>query len=339
MKNSLKLTVLVILLFILVSCSHTSEVNETEYGFLAPEHGLQPNDQYEVLWDISNISATELSELPPIVGAPQKIIVQGIEKDSLPQVQVFALDSLDGNIVWKTGGKDWGHIITQNGVVYRGTGGSATVQAFNIEDATLLWSTRLPGAHSTSDMHISENRIYVNTNDDEFYALNDKGEILDHSREVYRKFLEAEGVTYIGDDRFIKAVDSSTDQELWRVEVGDYNSPLFDGGTILLRTDGTPTKLYSIDQASGNVNWSLSQNVLSNLCVLDDRVYFTNQEGYLVSLNRYSGQENSKVRFSPEISLDKLFRDYFIACDPTYNVLAISFGDNTQIMGLRVINP
>ena len=341
MKISSKLTFLTVLVFILFSCSNTGELDKAEYGFLAPKHGLQPNKEYEVLWDVSNISVTELSSLPPLVGAPKKIIVQGMEKDSLPRVQVFALDSSSGNFIWKIDGKDWGHIIAQDDVLYRGTGGTATVQAFNIENAELLWSTRLPWAHSTSDMHFSENKIFIYTNDDEFFVLNAQGEILDNYRETYRIFLETNGVIYMEDDLSIKAIDSSTNQEVWQVDVDEpyYNSPIFDNGTIFIRTYSIPTKIYSINQTSGKVDWNLSQNVTSNLCILNDKVYFTSLEGYLVALDRYSGEEISKVKFSTKIDLDKLFRNYFITCDSSNNVLAISFGDNTQIMGLKVVNP
>ncbi len=342
MNIASKLMVVGVFATVLVSCSNTNGLNETEYGFLAPQHDLQPNNQYEVLWDMSNISVTELSSLPPIVSSPEKIIIQGTEEDSLPRAQVFALDSSNGNILWRIDRGDWGYIITQADILYRGTGGTATVQAFNIENAELLWSTRLPWAHSTSDMHFSENKLFIHTNDDEVFILDEQGKILDNFRSVDRVFLENNGIRYMEDDQSIRAVDLSTKNELWSVDISEpyYNSPIFDNGTIFIRTYSIPTEIYSIDQASGEVNWKLSQNVLSNLCALGERIYFTTLDGYLVAVDRYSGEEISKVRFSAKIDLDKLFRrDYFVACDSTNNVLAVSFGDNTQIMGLRVTNP
>jgi hypothetical protein len=63
------------------------------------------------------------------------------------------------------------------------------------------------------------------------------------------------------------------------------------------------------------------------------------EDGYLVALDRATGDEISRVKFSPEIDLNKQHGGYFITGDPTNNILAISFGDNTRIMGLEIKNP
>lgn len=343
MNISAKLIVLVISAFILVSCSNTPELNEIKQGFLAPKHVLETNSEYEVIWDISNIRIAGLPNysLPALIGAQQKIIVQGMEKDSIPQMKVFALDSLSGKIIWTLDGQDWGYIIIQDNIMYRGTFGTATMQAFNSENAELIWSTRLPWAHSTSDIYFSEHKIYVQTNDDEFFVLNEQGKILDNYRESFRIFLESNGVLFMEDNLAIKAINPKTKKELWRVNLSERyrNAPIFKDETIFIRTWSIPTKIYSIDQSSGDINWVLHQNILSNLCVLGEKIYFVNLEGYLVAINQNSGEEISKVKFSPGFDLDKQIGSYFVTGDSANNVLAISFRDNTQIIGLRIVNP
>jgi outer membrane protein assembly factor BamB len=139
----------------------------------------------------------------------------------------------------------------------------------------------------------------------------------------------------------IKAVDLSSNTKLWLQEIDDRYThvPIFNDGEIFLRTWSTPAKIYSIDQYTGKVNWVVSQDAFSNLCLLGKEIYFTSINGDLVAINRYTGNEISRLKFSPQFDLDKQVSGYYVACDPTSNVLAISFGDNNQIMGLKVIKP
>lgn len=116
-------------------------------------------------------------------------------------------------------------------------------------------------------------------------------------------------------------------------------SLFFDGGEIFLKTKNSSPLIYSIDQYTGKLNWVSTQTLQSNFCLIGDKVYFTTPDGELVAINRYSSIEKSRVKFSPVFDLNKQIGDYYIACDTTNNVLAISFGDNTQIMGLKILNP
>jgi outer membrane protein assembly factor BamB len=59
------------------------------------------------------------------------------------------------------------------GLLYRGTVGTTTVYAHNIDNGELLWSTWLPSAHSTSTIYFADNKIFVFSNDGEFYVLNE----------------------------------------------------------------------------------------------------------------------------------------------------------------------
>ena len=77
----------------------------------------------------------------------------------------------------------------------------------------------------------------------------------------------------------------------------------------------------------------ITQDIVSNLCIIGDKIYFLNRDGYLVAINRYSSLEDSRVKFSPEFDMSKQISSYSVACDMANNVLAISFSDNTQIMG------
>ena len=83
----------------------------------------------------------------------------------------------------------------------------------------------------------------------------------------------------------------------------------------------------------------VTQDIVSNLCILKDKIYFLTSDGYLMAIDKMTGKEVSKVRFLPDFDLEKQIGGYFVSADSLNNVLAVSFGDNTQIMGLKITNP
>ena len=344
MRYFFRILIFVILFLTMSSCGVISTIYNlyrSQENIPAPEHVLEANSEYEALWNRTDIHAGGGGTLPMIVGTPDKIIVMGWRKDSVLDSSILGLESESGEILWEVPAAYSGKIIASDNAVYLGTAGTAKVRSLNIENGELAWSTLLPWAHSVSDIYFAENRIFVHTNDSEFFVLNEQGKILDNFNETFRTFLVLNGVLYMENALGIQAVELSSKQELWSLHVDEQytHAPIFDDGEIFLRTWSTPAKIYSIDQSTGKVNWVVSRDAFSNLCLLGKTIYFTSFDGSLVAINRYTGNEISRVKFSPQFDVDKQVSAYYVACDPTSNVLAISFGDNTQIMGLKAINP
>jgi outer membrane protein assembly factor BamB len=323
------------------SCGILLDIYESQQDYLSPQHVLEANNKYEVGWNLSDIQVADGFRTPAIVGSPGKIIVEGWRKEDNFSSAFFGLNSNNGEVLWKIIGSNGDSFIVNDNALYRGTVGNATLYAYHTENGELFWATRLPLSHSTMEIYLAENKIFVNTSDSKFFVLNENGEILDDFQISSRTFLVLDGVLYMEDAYTLKAVELSSKQDIWLLEIGksSTHAPIFDNGEIFLRTRLTPAKIYSIDQYTGKVNWMITQDILSNLCVLGDKIYFTSPDGYLISINRYSGEEISRVMFSPQFDLDKQIGEYYIACDAINNVIAVSFGDNTQIMGLKIINP
>jgi outer membrane protein assembly factor BamB len=304
-------------------------------------HVLETNDEFEVKWDMTGISISTSYRSPLIVSSPGKFIVEGWR--SGPALSLFAFDGLSGDMLWQTPftSLQQGQIISQDTVVYRGTSGASNIQAYNADNGKLLWKTSLPWAHSTSEIYFANNKIYVFTSDNMFFILNEQGEILDSRHETFTTYVEIGNILYFEENISLKAVDSTTREELWRVKTDDRftHSPIFSDGAIFLRTWAVPSYVYSIDQKTGKINWKVSQDVLSNLAVSQDNIYFISFDGYLVVLDRDSGNELAKVKFSSPFDVTRGTDGYFISVDPTNNVLAMSFGDNSQILGVKIKNP
>ena len=344
--NNSKLLIVAIILFTL-SCFSI----ESAQTHVAPQYVLETNDSFEMTWNLSGIGVIPNRRRSNLVGVPGKIVIHGWKTSDAQDLQdlqtskakVIGLDSLTGNTVWMVNGAQVSEIISNGENVYGGTYGIVTVRSYNIQNGKLLWQTLLPTAHSTSDIYFAENKIFVHTNDAEFYILNDQGEVLDSFSEILDTFLEKDGVLYMSDVSAIKAVDFSSKKELWRLElgmdIGYAYAPIFDNGTIFLNTSDVPAYIYSIDQDTGEVNWKATQGVLSNLYVTEDKIYFLNPDSRLVALDKYSGDELINVKFSPPFNLSDQSGSYFISGDPTNNILAVYFGDNSQIMGLKIKEP
>lgn len=303
---------------------------------------LETNNEFEVIWNISDVHMSDNWERSNIVGAPGKIIIGGGQKGDIPNSTIIAVESVSGDNVWtKRFAKSGYKMIVQGENLYRGTVGTVIVQCYCTNSGELLWDTRLPWTHSTGDIYFAENKIFVYTIDSEFFILNEEGEILDNFSETFRTFLQIDNILYMEDVLAIKAVDFYSKEELWLLEIGKRyrQAPIFTDGTIFLSTWLNPADIVSIDRFTGEINWKVSQDVLSNLYVAGERIYFISFSGHLVIIDRYSGEEISRVIFSPPFDLSKQNGGYFVTGDPTNNVLAVSFGDNTQIMGLKIKNP
>jgi len=275
-----------------------------------------------------------------IVDSPGVFIVEGWNNQQ--SLSLFSFDSVSGEMLWQTPFNSYmpGDMVSQDAIVYRGTSGAANVQSYDAENGKLIWKTNLPWAHSTSEIYFADNKIYVFTSDNMFFTLNKQGKILNSRHETFTTYVEIGNILYLEENISLKAVDSTTREELWRVKTDDRftHSPIFSDEEIFLRTWAVPSFVYSIDQKTGKVNWKVSQDVLSNLAVSDDKIYFISFDGYLIVLDRDSGNELGKVKFSSPFDLTKGTDGYFISVDPTNNVLAISFADNSQILGLKILN-
>lgn len=253
--------IMIISLLLTLSCFAI----ETRQLFLAPHHVLETNNEFEVLWNRSDIFMNDSDRRPGMVGAPGRIIIHGWKSGEITAHTIIGLDSISGNITWTIPGG--GEIITEGENLYLGTAGTAIVKSYNIENGELLWDTLLPWAHSVVGLHVAENKIFAHTGDDEFFTLNEEGEILDTFHQNFRTFLVINDVLYMKGNFSIKAVDFSSKKELWGLRLDDdfSHAPIFDDGAIFLRTWlRTPTYIYSIDQFTGKVNWKLSQDLLSN---------------------------------------------------------------------------
>lgn len=309
-----------------------------------PDRTLEANDEYEILWTDTAASGCEFNV--PLAAMPGVVFFEtstGISLSTpLGAPRVKAVDSLTGELLWQIDPLFRAAIlVAQEDVLYRAVlGKSAQVMAYQADSGALLWKTELPPrTNMPISMYFADNKLFVSTANDRYFVLNAQGEIITERNRQAKIYLEMDGILYLQGAAF-KAIELASEIERWQVRTDGFAfAPVFDTGTIFLR-DEFHGSIYSIDQSTGQVNWKAEQEIYSNLFVDSKRVYFINRDGYLVSLERESGVELSKVKFSvpfdPNSPQDV---DHCITGDLANNVLVMSFYDNKQILAVKIIRP
>lgn len=336
-RNKLLLPILIIYVLLLISCS----VFKPKQANFVSQHVLEPNDNFRMLWQVTDISIGRNNRRSNLVGLPGKIMILGVKSGGPQSGSLIALDSLTGNTVWTSPAASEGDIISHGENLYSGNSGIAAIYSYDIQNGKVLWRTILFGGHSVIDLYFDGDKIFAYTNDFEFFVLDTTGEIIDSFSETDRVFLEINNILYMDDLDAIKAIEYSSKKEIWKVELGAgyIHAPIFDNGTIFLRTGGTSPSIYSIDQSTGMINWKKTQSISSNLYITDEAIYFINNDGSLSALDKLTGDDVINVKLSPPIDIDNPNNSYFISGDPANNLLALYFGDSKQIMGLQILDP
>ncbi|MCG2783587.1 MAG: PQQ-like beta-propeller repeat protein [Anaerolineae bacterium] len=301
-----------------------------------PEYVLETNGDYVFLWDRNDVKMEHNWGQPFMIGSPGKIVLRGWVGKNLLQ-KTYALDSLSGNDVTPITRLGC-EIIVDGEYLYTGTCGQARVISYNIQSGELLWETSFPWEKSVSSLYAAEDKIFVYTSTSNFFVLNKNGEIIKNFHSTKSVYLEINNVLYMNDVLAIRAVDASSMQELWRVDVGSYDTaPIVDGETIFV----TAWKnIHSIEQATGKITWSVPNDAVGNLYITDRKIYYISKDSSLVSLDRAMGNEISRVKFLPEFDIRAPYiGGYYVAGDPSNDVIVVSFINSNQIIAFKVVNP
>jgi outer membrane protein assembly factor BamB len=323
-------------LTILYSCSSFSE--EQEYRSVKHTLAGSSAAKYEIVWETLDIRTYDNRNNSMIITAPDKVLLEGLlDKDS--QSYLFALNIFDGVEIWRRQiASSPAQLLVSDSILYRGTGGAGHLQAYDIDRGQLLWDTALPGAHSVVNLYSYNNNLFANTNDSASFILNKKGELLESKTLVKTILFETNSVLFLGTSSMIEAIDKSSGVTRWHIDFDNsfVYSPIFDKDSIYLRAGGIPDNtIYSIDQSSGKLNWKLNTNALSNLSIVNSKLYYLTASSSLIVLDSKLGKEIEKIEFSPSFAIDEYIGRYYIAEDPVTGIIVISFGDNNQILALR----
>lgn len=328
-----------ILLILFLAMSTLSCFILTEESPNIKAYNLDVNDDLQEIWRKEDISIGSNSQRTNIIVDSGMLIVRGSMKTEVIGSSIFGLSSIDGKELWRISRTGGGQIAAQDSILYNSSPESAFLQAYALKTGSLLWQTQLGWTKGVLDVSTYGEKVFAFTSSSDFFELTQNGEIVNNFRSDHLIYAMVDGVVYMEDPLSIKAVDFISNNELWKVELNSSYTfaPIFSEEDIFLFTNINTSKIYSVNRQVGNINWVKDYNILSNLAVAPDRVYFLGVEGHLVSLDINSGDEIFNHQFSPLIDSSKNINRYYIALDIENNILIIYLGDSEQIIAYQLM--
>jgi len=213
------------------------------------------------------------------------------------------------------------------------------MKAYDIRDGNQLWETELGNSGNAMYSYSYGDHIFLSTNNGKFYTFDLGGQIVSET-DPYQYFFPVYFDHYelVMNPVNIEVKDSQTKKRLWLKEL-DYSVvplPIIIDDAIYFRTQFWPGtgRVIAINNSNGELNWVSPKDVMSNFGVIDSRLFYLSEDGYLVFLNRNTGQELERLEFSPKPISD--LGGYFVTADPQNKIIVVSFGDRSQVMAIQL---
>ena len=337
MRSSIKKIVPLILLLLLASCG------SLEKGLNSPvRHVFGETSFANVAWSKDNIMVFINPGAPMLTAAPNRIIALGIQPTKL-----YSFDSLTGELSWEKPGIFPDILATHDSTIYLTNLNS--FEAYNTLDGKKIFGVLLPYSGLFTSINFDEDSIFIYSANGSFFVLDINGNVVKSTGpNTYPMPYIVNDVTYAGNIEGIIATNTQTGDLIWQANIpdeGDYTGPYFSEDNIYIRTGGStvPGNVYAIDKHNGAILWKSDTNAISNVCLLGNNLYFLTLDGYLMVLNRQTGLEVEKLEFSPRPFIlptaEWRLGGYYVASDPTNNIIAVSLGDSYQLFALKITNP
>ena len=221
---------------------------------------------------------------------------------------ILVLDGSNGSSIAKTPPMDIGSFFTiDHSSIYYTRYGSLfesirdetrylILEKFDWQTKKSIWKQGFGDSRSlVSWMEIVDGELYVKRLSDSYLFSTEDGTILLHgetSPYYYKK-----GIAYeVWDD----LIANKNGKEVWRTEFPAhmYGYPIFHGDSIFIRVG---MELYIIDQRSGKILWrSENYNIISNIAVSSERIYFVTQSGSLYSIGIKDKDIKTQAKFNED---------------------------------------
>jgi outer membrane protein assembly factor BamB len=263
---------------------------------------------------------------------------------------ITSFDSLSGKIKWEITGDYPTELINSSSVLYETTNNA--LKAFDAQSGNLIWERYLKIGNALSLFADSEH-IFVQHQTGNPIVILDKSRnvvrSLDVSMTIHPLSIDGNKLFFI-DVNGLNTFDIDKNRLDWSVNVESVSQSMSSESVFYLdsATPASIDTILAIDKSTRGVIWTWGKfadiNIISNLCILDEEIYFLTADGFLIGLNKINGQEVAKLEFSnkPFVlyrSEEPQVGEYHIAADPKNRILAIAFGDSFQLMAIQLIEP
>jgi outer membrane protein assembly factor BamB len=326
-------------LLFLVSCTGILDKGPTT----TISHVLLENPYLDVKWAKSDIQFVIAENMTTLATAPNRLLALGTT-NTLTCI-IYAFDSVTGTLVWDSNGLCPPIIATHNATLYT-TDLNTIIYAYNTEDGKLLWVSPLRNAGQLISMTFYKDKIFAYSGNGTFFTMDSHGKMLE-SKGPYAypsPIIVEDDVTY-GYTTTLVAMNTKTGEILWKApkfDLSAYSGLLFDDEIMYLREGSSvvPGNIYAIDKKTGKTLWTNNEKTISNLCSWGSNIYFLTWDGYLIGVDKKSGQEISRVEFSKSPfnlpSGTRTVGGYYVAADSQNNIIFVSLGDSHQLFALQL---
>lgn len=215
---------------------------------------------------------------------------------------VQALDRHSGEPIWSFNTKYFvqGSPLIVDKVVYIAT--DHACYALDLQTGQLIWETTTGEEDSFMGAPAYENGVIYTTAGKRLLALDSESGTEIWHTEVATPFLAlavADGFVYVGNmDRFFRAYDQNTGEEVWKFEAGGefWSAPAIAGD--ILYAGNVDKYIYALDSLTGKILWSfetgsdaVSEPILSDgvVYVSDSSHLFPSGTRHLYALDAITG--------------------------------------------------
>jgi outer membrane protein assembly factor BamB len=334
-------SILVFLLLLFnVSCSTTNkQENCTKIS-----HELPPDTKLNLLWEVADLYVLPDDVRPMIVGTKDSFNIIA-ERSSEFNTKLLSLNSLSGVTEWEKTVDVPSPIVIDGENLLLGQYEKLYIFYDNQYDQSKILN--LDGIGNFLYMSLNNDYLYAFTSGNKSLKvdLSDLAFNITENNNLVIPLSEESGIIYaiIPYADLITALDHGSTKIVWETDIHEhFITPLFSDEEIIVSTgnSSSPGKIFSINKADGNINWMKYTKIISNLAALDGKIFYLDENGYLVELNKSNGSEVARFMISPEpFILRKAGNNvggYFIGVDEVNDVIAISLGDSCQIFSFRL---
>ena len=318
MNRTNRLFWFVVIAILIPSCSGSMH----DFKKLGQAHVLEDNPHAVLLWTKQELFVFTPSNMPSLLGTANNLFINGIDV-RVKKSKLYSIDSTTGEIIWEKQNDQQSPISAGKVALYQGD--YDTIQAFNIRNGDLLWRTGLDHAGNIMFLYHSLEKIYVYGSSGKSFTLNDQGQVLKETDadQIRLTLISNDDTVYARGFR-LEAINSQSGNLMWSTELDDSigQAPLFWDNMIYVRIgiQVVPGRIFAINRLDGHIAWESERNAISNPGVLDSYLFYLGMEGDLILLDRMSGLESFRLKFTPrpfviDYTKGKL-GGYNVAADP-----------------------
>ena len=307
-------------------------------------HELVLDNGASLLWSDEQFFVFDEPHIALAQATPDFFFLQAVDaKSSKPKMYVY--QTLTGKLIWEKKINTYSIFVANDQVMTESTHNG--IVRYDSRTGTIIEKVNFLDAVNVLYMYDYQGKIFVYDSGGKYYIYDQQNnEVTKLDTNLTRtSFIQEHNVKYVNDPDGFKAIDINTNNPLWKIKFsgGISRGPLFDNEMIfvLVNNDTSISNLYALDKNSGAILWESKLGIISNIDASETSVYFLTIDGYLIALDKESGNVTLSLELSSQPFLlpynapDENIGAYTVSIDSVNNVVILTIGDSCQLFALQ----